>query len=100
MTLKACARRTMFQERACRRRGCRAAAHTPKPPAPEGQCLCGAVRNRPRWGQGFEGQRKAEPQKLGSLRKSDRSGGPSDPTILKDGKDYYSDTLIPILIPD
>src|SRR4051812_44643486 len=43
---------------------------------------------RPRWGRGFEGQRKADLGN-GTYFNPIIAGDHPDPTILKDGADYY-----------
>ena len=80
----------MFKECACRRRGCRAAAQViPKPP-PQWRCLCGAVHSR-------SSCAGAKASRVSARRTSANGtyvnpivpGDHPDPTILKDGKDYY-----------
>src|SRR6476659_6421533 len=57
--------------------------------APKGSaCAARSVAAKLRWGQGFEGQRKADLGD-GTYVNPIVPGDHPDPTILKDGKDYY-----------
>ena len=49
---------------------------------------CPAIGTRPRWGRGFEGQRKADLGD-GTYLNPIVPGDHPDPTVLKDGDDYY-----------
>jgi xylan 1,4-beta-xylosidase len=63
------------------------AAATPLVPAIAAPSCAPAAR-KPRWGRGIEGQRKADLGN-GTYVNPIISGDHPDPTILKDGKDYY-----------
>ena len=57
--------------------------------APAAECAAGPANAPPhRWRRGIEGQRQAD-QGDGTYLNPIISGDHPDPTILKDGKDYY-----------
>ena len=77
-------RRTLFQ-------GAFAGAATPSLPSParaQEECPTGSATERRKWRRGVEGQRKADLGD-GSYLNPIVPGDHPDPTILKDGKDYY-----------